>query len=353
VLVWPVRVQGETSAAEVAAAIAGFNALEPGGPVPRPDVLIVARGGGSLEDLWSFNEEIVVRAAAMSEIPLISAVGHETDTTLIDFAADVRAPTPTAAAEMAVPVRADLLAAVRTHGARMTGAMARGLDRRRTEMRSAARALPGAEGLLAIPRQRVDLAALRLGSLARAGLDRRRQGLLALARRLQGQTPEARLARFGERIAGLGARLKGAQANLSARRNQAFATLTQRLTRALDSRLALASRDLLRRREQVAVAGDRLLKAALARQADRQRRLANLAALFNSLGYRQVLARGFALVRDGQGRPVRQAGEVTDHMGLEIEFADGRVQATAGESGRKARPAKPHKPEPGGQGSLF
>src|SRR5438094_7735349 len=112
VIVWPVRVQGETSAAEVASAIRGFNALPPGGRLPRPDLLIVARGGGSLEDLWSFNEEIVVRAAAESTIPLISAVGHETDITLIDFAADKRAPTPTAAAEMAVPVRSELMVEV-------------------------------------------------------------------------------------------------------------------------------------------------------------------------------------------------------------------------------------------------
>src|SRR5690349_11488145 len=112
VLVWPVRVQGETSAAEVANAIKGFNALPEGGRLPRPDVIIVARGGGSLEDLWSFNEEIVVRAAAESMIPLISAVGHETDVTLIDFASDRRAPTPTAAAELAVPVRAELMSAL-------------------------------------------------------------------------------------------------------------------------------------------------------------------------------------------------------------------------------------------------
>ena len=117
VLVWPVKVQGEGSAEQVAAAIRGFNALAPSGRIPRPDLLIVARGGGSLEDLWSFNEEIVVRAAAESMIPLISAVGHETDVTLIDFAADVRAPTPTAAAEMAVPVRAELHDADRQPGA--------------------------------------------------------------------------------------------------------------------------------------------------------------------------------------------------------------------------------------------
>src|SRR6476619_928507 len=118
VLVWPVRVQGETSAAEVAGAIHGFNAMPEGGPLPRPDLIIVARGGGSLEDLWSFNEEIVVRAAADSMIPLISAVGHETDVTLIDFASDKRAPTPTAAAEKAVPVRADLLTRLASLGHR-------------------------------------------------------------------------------------------------------------------------------------------------------------------------------------------------------------------------------------------
>ncbi|MBN8631597.1 MAG: exodeoxyribonuclease VII large subunit, partial [Rhodobacterales bacterium] len=119
VLVWPVAVQGQDCAAQVAAAIKGFNALPEGGPIPRPDVLIVARGGGSLEDLWGFNEEVVVRAAAASAIPLISAVGHETDTTLIDYAADLRAPTPTAAAELAVPVRLDLLAGLETLGARL------------------------------------------------------------------------------------------------------------------------------------------------------------------------------------------------------------------------------------------
>src|SRR6184192_2795917 len=125
VLVWPVRVQGEGSAEQVAAAIRGFNALPEGGRIPRPDLLIVARGGGSLEDLWSFNEEIVVRAAASSRIPLISAVGHETDTTLIDHASDRRAPTPTAAAEIAVPVRLDLIGEVNAKTARLSGGLSR------------------------------------------------------------------------------------------------------------------------------------------------------------------------------------------------------------------------------------
>src|SRR5271166_6478528 len=140
VLVWPVRVQGDGSAGDVAAAIAGFNALPESGAIPRPDLLIVARGGGSLEDLWSFNEEIVVRAAAASLIPLISAVGHETDVTLIDFAADRRAPTPTAAAEMAVPVRAELLLRVEGSAHRALACWQRCQDARRTELRAAIRA---------------------------------------------------------------------------------------------------------------------------------------------------------------------------------------------------------------------
>src|ERR1700691_5242393 len=155
VLVWPVRVQGEGAAEEIAAAIRGFNALPPTGDMPRPDLIIVARGGGSIEDLWAFNEEIVVRAAAESAIPLISAVGHETDTTLIDFAADRRAPTPSAAAEMAVPVRADLISRTLDFARRAVAAWLRNQEARRGELRSAARALPDAEEVLALPRQRL------------------------------------------------------------------------------------------------------------------------------------------------------------------------------------------------------
>jgi len=362
VLVWPVRVQGETSAAEVAAAIAGFNALPPDGPVPRPDVLIVARGGGSLEDLWSFNEEIVVRAAADSAIPLISAVGHETDTTLIDFAADRRAPTPTAAAEMAVPVRADLIAGVRTFGARSTGAMARMLDQRRAALRSAARALPDGEDLLASQRQRVDLAGVRLAAAARAGIDRRRGVLAGLARRLQGQTPEARLARFGERIAGLAARLGAAPALMQRQRRQALETLGQRHLRALVHRLSLERTESAHRRDRLATLAARLQRAGRDRfQRDRQR-LATLAALINSLGYRQVLARGFALVRDQAGQPVRASAAVSPGMALTIELADGAFAARAGEGDPAAADARPRAAPPrttkpkdgrGGQGDLF
>ncbi len=173
VIVWPVRVQGETSAAEIAAAIEGFNALPLEGRAPRPDVLIVARGGGSLEDLMSFNDEAVVRAVARSGIPLIAAVGHETDWTLIDHAADVRAPTPTAAAEFATPVRNELLATIAELEARRRGAILRFSHRLRSDLRSLARALPGGEAIVAGPRQRLDRASEMLAQRMRGAIDQR------------------------------------------------------------------------------------------------------------------------------------------------------------------------------------
>src|SRR5262249_31912802 len=161
VILWPVLVQGPDAAPQVARAIRGFNALT---GANRPDVLIVARGGGLIEDLWAFNEELVVRAAAESAIPLISAVGHETDTTLIDFASDLRAPTPTGAAEKAVPVRAELIQRITTLDGRLKGGLVRGLERRRTELRAAAAKLPRLEALFQIPQQRFDRAAERLNA---------------------------------------------------------------------------------------------------------------------------------------------------------------------------------------------
>ncbi|MGE7206035.1 exodeoxyribonuclease VII large subunit [Sphingomonas sp. NPDC019816] len=179
VIVWPVKVQGAGSAEEVAAAIRGFDAIQPGGPVPRPDLVIVARGGGSIEDLWSFNEEIVVRAVADCSIPIISAVGHETDTTLCDYAADLRAPTPTAAAEIAVPVLADLRLTVASHRQRTERCARRYVERGRERLEAMARLLPKRDQLLGPQRQRADEAGARLDrglerrvTLARGGLDR-------------------------------------------------------------------------------------------------------------------------------------------------------------------------------------
>src|SRR6187401_399982 len=186
VLVWPVRVQGDTSAAEVAAAIHGFNAMPEGGRMPRPDLIIVAHGGGSLEDLWSFNEEIVVRAAADSMIPLISAVGHETDVTLIDFASDRRAPTPTAAAEMAVPVRADLLAQTLDFGKRTMACMTRALREATTELAGLARGLGDPRRLIEEQQQRLDIAGERLINGPRRVIEVKQQLIAAEARALRG-----------------------------------------------------------------------------------------------------------------------------------------------------------------------
>jgi len=177
VLVWPVQVQGEGAAAQIAAAVEGFNALPSGGAIPRPDLVIVARGGGSIEDLWAFNEEVVVRAVAASAIPTISAVGHETDTTLCDFAADVRAPTPTAAAEIAVPVRSDLIALLGELGARTARCAQRAYERAGEQLGQSVRRLPGPDGLLLPQRQHFDELADRLPRALRACLSHARAEL--------------------------------------------------------------------------------------------------------------------------------------------------------------------------------
>ncbi len=229
VLVWPVKVQGEGSAEQVAAAIRGFNALPEGGRIPRPDLLIVARGGGSLEDLWSFNEEIVVRAAADSMIPLISAVGHETDVTLIDFAADKRAPTPTAAAEMAVPVRSELFAEVESLARRAVMCWQRTQESRRNELRAAARALPAAHELLAIPRQRLDAAGSGLPRGLRANTHAHFRRFAASSARLTLRVLHGQMTHARARLATGGERLTHSARSLLHRRRERFAGLELRL----------------------------------------------------------------------------------------------------------------------------
>ncbi len=337
VLVWPVKVQGDGSAAEVAAAIAGFNALPEQGPIPRPDLLIVARGGGSLEDLWSFNEEIVVRAAAESLIPLISAVGHETDVTLIDFAADRRAPTPTAAAEMAVPVRAELAIDVESLERRALAGWLRNQEARRAAVRSAARALPNADEVLALPRQRLDLAAAGLAQALRANAHIHRVSFSRIGGRLSAHLLRTHVERRRERYVGIAHRLRAsAAANVTAHR--------MRIAREGERVGALA--------ERAGRAMDNILDARWARC----ERDAQLLAAFS---YRGVLARGFALVRDRAGRPLRTAASVSTGMPMDIEFSDGLVGARAEVVQASTTP----RPEPArrrrrrdrdpGQGSLF
>jgi len=357
VLVWPVRVQGTASAQEVAAAIVGFNALPADGPIGRPDVLIIARGGGSLEDLWGFNDEAVVRAAAQSDIPLIAAVGHETDWTLIDHAADIRAPTPSAAAEMCVPVRDALLATLADVGRRHRAAARRDLERRRALLRAIGRALPGADDLVALPRQRFDVAGARLTALARANLDRRRILIHRLAGRLAPHSPLARLARLRERLASFSLRLRRSLAVDRAHRRQRFAAIEARRAGARRAHSSLARQHAAARRQRLLQTTARLRPAASAHLARLDARLDHLGKFLNSLGYRQVLARGFALVRDPEGRPLRSAQAQKAGEKLDIEFSDGHLAVTVGEI--RPHPAAAAAPrsrrgEPDqSQGSLF
>ena len=250
VLVWPVKVQGEGSAEQVAAAIRGFNALPEGGKIPRPDVLIVARGGGSLEDLWSFNEEIVVRAAAESMIPLISAVGHETDITLIDFAADKRAPTPTAAAEMAVPVRSELMVEVSTLARRVMVCWQRAQEGRRNELRATTRALPAAGELLSIPRQRLDGASSALPRGLKANTHAHFRRYAASSARLTVRVLRSQVAHARQRLTGSGERITHSVRSLVRSRHDRYAGLAIRLKASKLANATAQRQNIARHREQ-------------------------------------------------------------------------------------------------------
>jgi len=306
VLLWSVAVQGERAAAEVAAAIRGFNAIASGGRVPRPDLLIVARGGGSFEDLMAFNEEIVVRAVYECTIPLISAVGHETDTTLIDLAADMRAPTPTAAAELAVPVRTELLAQSLDFERRLLRRFSKGMDDRRRHLGQLARVLPRPEQLFAQPRQRFDVAGDNLAKALRRNLQEHRRAMVETATLLR-----------PNRI----------------------------------------SRQLALDRERTGTLARRLARAARLRLVDADRRLDAMDRLLETVSYRAVLERGFALVRGEDGTIRRRATQVGKGEQIGITFADGERKAIADASiPPPPAPRKPRariKPPPDGQGSLF
>jgi exodeoxyribonuclease VII large subunit len=352
VLIWPVRVQGEDCAAEVAAAIEGFNA--PDFALRRPDVLIVARGGGSLEDLWGFNEEIVLRAAAASLIPLISAIGHETDWTLLDHVADLRAPTPTGAAEKAVPVRSELIAAIDDLGRRHTAATHRYLAQHRATWRAHGRALPRTDAVLAVPRQTYDRMTTRLANMMTSATDRRHIALARLAHRLASQSPQAKMGRAEQRLDAVTHRLRGAPSLARDRRRQRVAHLEVRLSTALAGRARLEVQTIAVARQRLQGLDVRLQRALSSGRDQRSRQLAAQAQLLASLGYRQVLARGFALVRDERGRPLHRAADVCDGARLDIEFADGHRDATAGEPDAPAATGKSPRPRAKTtQGSLF
>jgi exodeoxyribonuclease VII large subunit len=366
VLVWPVKVQGEGSAEQIAAAIRGFNALPKGGRIPRPDLLIVARGGGSLEDLWSFNEEIVVRAAADSLIPLISAVGHETDITLIDFAADKRAPTPTAAAEMAVPVRSELFVEVSGLARRTVVCWQRGQEGRRNELRAAARALPASSELLAIPRQRLDGGAAALPRALKANTHAHFRRFASSSARLTLRVLRGQVAQATHRLTVSGERLAHAARSLLRHRRDRHAGLAIRLKASKLSNAQAQRQAIARDRERTLRLAERARRALATAMQRHAARVVHSGQLLAALSYRGVLARGFALVRDEQGLAVHAAGDVGPGDHLTIEFADGRVAATA-DADRPAVTSTPVKPaasepkasapkravKPVGQGSLF
>ncbi len=340
VIVWPVAVQGKECAPQVARAIDGFNAMTPGGALPRPDLIIVARGGGSIEDLWGFNEEIVARAVDASDIPLISAVGHETDTTLIDFVSDQRAPTPTAAAEMAVPVRLELLAAVDQMGARASRAASDGVARRKQRVADLARVLPKPDQLIEDARQRFDYWSEKLdGALSnRVGAGRLKLG--AASGLLRPSILGNRLAQGRERMTGWDARLGPA---LARKANQSRRDLNAQARRLRTDAMSLAH---ARSAEKLRVTLRQLTTAANT-QTERQRnRLGALDRMRETLGYRETLKRGYAVVR-GDGGVVTTAKAAKAATSLEIEFADGKMSPAG-------KPAKSKsKTPPTDQGSLF
>ncbi|RKQ69700.1 exodeoxyribonuclease VII large subunit [Litorimonas taeanensis] len=325
VLVWPVLVQGDKAAEQIAAAITGFNHAA---GFPKPDVLIVARGGGSMEDLWCFNEEVVARAAAASTIPLISAVGHETDWTLIDYVADYRAPTPTGAAEVAVPVMADWVETLADYGLRLSRGLRRSVTERQNRLKAAR--LPRLETVLAPAQQRLDLASARLPSAQR--LYEPQRNALAL-QRLPSMTQI--LARASER-------------------------LIQR-EKALQSAMRFAKTRYETKLKQDAVTVSRLgeeTNRSISRYFESQsQRLSRASKLLEAYSYQGVLERGYALVQDENGKVVRSKESVSAGQSINLTFADGRRQAViaGGEVVEtvKPKPLKARKPKPTTQQDLF
>ena len=274
VLLWPVSVQGESCAPDVTAAINGFNKLTPGGAMPRPELIIVARGGGSIEDLWGFNEESVVRATFESEIPLISAVGHETDTTLIDLASDLRAPTPTAAAEYAVPVRADLMGWLSSMEERRVRSLTSSLEIKRQRLKDLSRGLPTPADLVAMAAQRLDAVSDRLPRALSAVSNNKRTLLLQTSAGLRGRLLQNKLI---DRTKEMNRFVKSIEANIR--------LIIQRNQSSLDG----------------------------------------LERIRQTLGYEATLRRGYTVVRNKDGKLITRLKEADVNKELEIEFYDGKT----------------------------
>lgn len=303
VLVWPVLVQGEKAAQQIADAINGFNALPADGSIPRPDVLIVARGGGSLEDLWAFNEEIVVRAAANSRIPLISAIGHETDTTLIDFAASLRAPTPTGAAEKVTPVRAEWMERIQSHDLRLARALRRLYETARLAFEAAQARWPQPQSLFLSRSQRFDQAAALLDRALQANNHTHLARFGRIEARLRPSALTRDIAQRAERLSALARRLAPAMIQQGNRRANALAPLAMRMHTGFEQLW----------RQRVA-------------------RFELQAKLLDSLSYYAVLARGYAVIRDKAGQIVRSARLLQVGEAVDLFMAQGQARATITET---------------------
>jgi exodeoxyribonuclease VII large subunit len=350
VIVWPVVVQGETACGQVSTAIRGFDALLPDGRIPRPDLLIVARGGGSVEDLWCFNDEGLARTVAEARIPIISAVGHETDTTLIDFVSDRRAPTPTGAAEMATPVLADLRYALSDLDRRLIQAGGRLIEDRRTRLRAVARGLPARpEDLLALAQQRLDHAASRLGSGLQRNVALHERHLAVAAGRLSPGLLHTRIGRGSDRLDTAAGRLTAALQAGVARHERRLLQATGRLSpeplhRRLDQRRT--------RLDALAARLDGMVPRKLERAGDR---LAALSRALSNLNPARPKP-GFARIEDSDGAWVTSAAALSAGQAVNLVFGDGARGAVIEGGGERAplpRPAPRPKPAPAGQGDLF
>ncbi|ATP13161.1 exodeoxyribonuclease VII large subunit [Bartonella henselae] len=301
ILVWPVRVQGETSGREVAAAVKGFNVLPLEGLIPKPDLLIVARGGGSLEDLWGFNDEVVVRAVYESSLPVISAVGHETDWTLIDYVADWRAPTPTAAAEKAVPVKIDLEVYVVSLGARLRTGLARYFDFHQQKLRAIIRALPTADQLFALPRRGFDEISSRLERALCVSCDKKRLYFHTLAIRFTPRLLNTEKAQHSAK-------------EYTARLHRAFVHIVEK------------------QRAQLEIAF-RLLK---------------------STSYQNILERGFVLALGQNNKPIKRLAQIPEKEQINLRFFDGEISVITQESFfNRSSKSKRIKSKQDDQGTLF
>ncbi len=360
VVVWPVRVQGDTCAQEVAAAVRGFNALGEGSIIERPELLIVARGGGSLEDLWGFNEEIVARAVAESEIPVISAVGHETDWTIIDLVADARAPTPTKAAEWAVPKYSELIDRVGELDLRLHRTMHRFMEHQRSQLKGLQRALPRLQDLVALPRQRLDAASSRLAPAFTMRVSTSRNRLTEISGRLS-PALTANAHRKRTQYLALEGRFTPVLAKSLNTHKLSYQKLASRLVpTTISHRISQGTQ----RTETLGLRADRAVSQLVH---NLKSELNSHTKLLNSLGYKNVLKRGYALVRDADGKMIRATGVINSGQTLDLELSDGHVSVTAGEVSAKKEPqpeiqtppktAKPKKrksePESSDQGSLF